>query len=170
MFALLGKPGGQQQRDYSCQKKGGPQGPTQTPIFRATIQVKRHAHAHHINNRNRNQKMPAQLHQLVEAIARKCKPQPQEKVKINSDLEQEPERAVQTRASSPRICFPPAQTPATPAPLQERNTIRRQQPSPISAPLPAASVRGKANTRRRAASKASASNQGNQTCAYWETA
>src|ERR1700733_7867255 len=53
-------------------------------------QHNRHAHADHVHQGQRNQESPAQPHQLVEAIARKCKPYPQERVNVCEHFRHEP--------------------------------------------------------------------------------
>src|SRR5690242_21698586 len=52
------------------------------------------AHEQNVDDGQRDKEMPAQAHQLVKAISRDREAQPHEKINVETDLENEPEAAV----------------------------------------------------------------------------
>src|SRR5208337_2206876 len=80
------------QSDHRSRKHRQPAVPT-------ILHFKNHGHAHsqHVHDCQRNQNVPAQVHQLVEAIARQREAQPHKQVNVRADLQQKPESAVEPR-------------------------------------------------------------------------
>src|ERR1700721_3180911 len=85
------------------QHHGGPEGGQRSkecgePAVQAKFGVQRHGNgnADKVDEGQRDQDVPAETHQLIEAKARKREAQPHENVNVGGNLEEEPERAVET--------------------------------------------------------------------------